>query len=62
MATTKAGQRAVNKYIKNHYMRIGYSIPREFGDRIKAAADAEGLAINTFITKALKAYMDEAGK
>lgn len=58
MSTTKAGQKAVNKYIKNHYTRIGYVIPQELGNRIKAAAAAEDMAVNTFITKAINEYME----
>lgn len=62
MASTKAGQKAVNKYIRNNYTRIGYVIPQELGAQIKAAAAAEGIPVNTFITKAVKAYMDNENR
>ena len=62
MATTKAGQKAVNKYIRNNYMRIGYVIPQELGEQIKAAAAAEGMAVNAYISRAVRAYMDENRK
>ena len=58
MATTKAGQKAVNKYVKNNYDRINVTFPKGKKEIIKAAADARGVSVNKYITAAVDAQID----
>lgn len=58
MATTAAGQRAVDKYKKNNYMRIEYPVRKEFGEKVKAAAKAAGMSVSGYITQALTEYWE----
>ena len=51
MATTKAGQKAVNKYIANNYDRINITLPIGQKDVWKKAAEKNGLSLNDFIRK-----------
>ena len=53
MATTKAGQKAVNKYIANSYDRINLTMPKGKKEQIKAAAEREGISVNAFINQAI---------
>ena len=49
--TTKASQRAVNKYIANNYDRLK--------DKYKLAAEAEGKSLNAFIVECIEKRMEE---
>lgn len=51
IATTKAGQKAVNKYIANNYDRINITLPAGQKEVWKKAADNSGLSMNDFIRK-----------
>ena len=51
MATTKAGQKAVNKYISNNYDRINITLPIGQKEIWKSAAKEQGLSLNDFIRK-----------
>lgn len=53
MATTKAGQRAVNKYVKNNYDRINLNISKGKKSVIQAAADKQGKSVNGYIKEAV---------
>ena len=53
MATTKAGQKAVNKYVKNNYDRINFTISKGGKDILKKFADKQGESVNTYIKKAV---------
>ena len=57
MATTKAQQKAVNKYIKGNYDRINLTIPKGQKATVQAAAEQEGESINSYTNKALLARM-----
>lgn len=58
MATTKAQQRAVNKYIGNHYNRINLTLPATSASILREAAEKEtGGKVNQLISKALLAYL-----
>ena len=57
MATTKAQQKAVNKYIKGNYDRINLTIPKGQKATVQAAAEQEGESINGYTNKALLARM-----
>ena len=59
MATTKAGQKAVNKYIANSYDRINLIMPKGKKEQIKAAAERELISVNAFIKQAIDEFMKE---
>lgn len=58
MATTKAGQRAVNKYMKENYDRVNLTMPKGEKDAVKAHAEARGESVNSFINRAIKEAME----
>ena len=58
MATTKAGQRAVNKYMKENYDRVNLTMPKGEKNAVKAHAEARGESVNSFINRAIKEAMD----
>lgn len=51
MATTKAQQKAVHKYIKSNYDRIELTVPKGRKDEIKIFASAQGESVNSFINR-----------
>lgn len=55
LATTKAGQKAVNKYVKNNYDRINFTIEKGKKTVIQAIADEQGKSVNGYIKEAVKA-------
>ena len=57
MATTKAQQKAVHKYVRENYDRIGITIPTGQKATVQAAAEQEGESINGYTNKALLARM-----
>ena len=54
MATTKAGQRAVNKYVKNNYDRINFTISKGKKEMLQEIAEAQGESVNSYIKQAVK--------
>ena len=62
MPTTKAQQRAVNKYMKDNYDRVNLTLPKGQKDRIKAHAENRGESVNAFINRAISETLGrEAG-
>ena len=57
LATTKAQQRAVNKYIKNNYDRLNITLPAGQKATVETAAAAAGESVNQYTQKALLARM-----
>lgn len=53
MATSKAQQKAVNKYMAANYDRINLTVPKGQKDAIKAHAEAQGKSVNSFINEAI---------
>lgn len=53
IATTKAAQRAVNKYMKENYDRINLTLPKGSKENVKAHAEAQGESVNGFIGRAI---------
>ena len=53
MATTKAGQKAVNKYVKNNYDRINFTVQKGKKDVIQSVAEKQGESVNGYIKKAV---------
>ncbi len=58
MPTTKAQQRAVNKYMKENYDRVNLTLPKGQKDRVKARADAAGESVNAYIARAIEERME----
>lgn len=64
MATTKAGQKAVNKYIAKAYDRVNLTLKKEGPQSkaaVQAAADAAGESLNAYITGAIALRMEAEG-
>lgn len=57
MATTKAQQRAVHKYVKANYDRMEITVPKGQKATVEAAAKAAGESINQYTQKALLSRM-----
>lgn len=51
--TSKAQQKATNKYIANAYDRINLTVPKGKKDTIKEHADKMGESVNAFINRAI---------
>lgn len=58
MATTKAQQKAVNKYVRENYDRLLFTMPRGQKDVIRAHAAARGESVNAFIARAIRETME----
>ena len=62
MPTTKAQQRAVNKYMKDNYDRVNLTLPKGQKDRIKAHAESRGESVNAFINRAISETLEREGQ
>ena len=60
MATTKAQQKAVQKYVQNNYDRVVLTMPKGKKEAIKAAAAAAGESMNQYILSAVDGRMGTA--
>ena len=58
MATSKAQQKAVNKYMAANYDRINLTVLKGRKDIIKAHAESKGESVNAFINRAIDETMD----
>lgn len=58
MATSKAQQKAVNKYMAANYDRINVTMPKGRKDIIKAHAESRGESVNGFINRAIEEAME----
>lgn len=58
MATTKASQRAVNKYMKENYDRVNLTMPKGKKESVQAHAEARGESVNAFINRAIDEAME----
>ena len=58
MAVPKSNQRAVNKYIREKYDRVGLTMLKGQKDIIKSYADANGESVNAFILRAINEAMN----
>ncbi len=62
MPTTKAGQKAVNKYIAKAYDRVNLVLKKDASptkDEVQAAADAEGVSLNAYIVMAIRQQLNK---
>ena len=58
MATTKASQKAVNKYMKENYDRINLTMPKGKKEIVQAHAESKGESVNAFINRAVNETID----
>lgn len=58
MATSKAQQKAVNKYMAANYDRINLTVLKGRKDIIKAHAESKGESVNAFINRAIDEAME----
>lgn len=58
MATSKAQQKAVNKYMAANYDRINLTVEKGRKDLIREHASARGESVNGFITRAINETME----
>jgi len=56
--TSKAQQKAVNKYMKNNYDRINLTVPKGKKESIQAHANEKGESVNAFIGRAIDETME----
>ena len=56
--TSKAQQKAANKYTKNHYDRINLFVPKGHRDVLRAHAEAQGESLNAFVCRAIREAME----
>lgn len=57
MATTKAQQKAVNKYVKNNYDSLRIVIPKGRKAAVEAHAKSKGESVNGLVNALLRADM-----
>ena len=62
MATTKAQQKAVHKYVKAKYDRLEITMPKGKKDEIKAHAERQGESVNAFVNRAIDETMERDKK
>lgn len=63
MPTTKAQQKAVNKYMSANYDRINLTIKKGAKSMLQEAATAKGESINGYIKNALRTqYRSDTGE
>ena len=58
MATTKAQQKAVHKYVKANYDRLELTMPKGKKDAIKAHAESRGESVNGFVNRVIDEAME----
>ncbi|MEQ2040841.1 Arc family DNA-binding protein [Mediterraneibacter gnavus] len=56
--TSKAQQKAVNKYVKNNYDRINVTFPKGQKEVIKEHAQKHGESVNAFIIRSVNETME----
>lgn len=54
LATTKAQQKAVNKYVKNNYDSLRIVVPKGRKETVQALADEANESINGFVNALLR--------
>ena len=55
--TTKAAQKAVNKYISNKYDRVNLTMPKGKKAEYKAMADAASKSLNQYIIDCIEEHI-----
>ena len=57
MAYTKAGMKAVDKYVRENYARLNVKIPKSQEAAVKAHASSKGQSVNGLVNALLRADM-----
>lgn len=57
MAYTKAGMRAVDKYVKENYARLNIKIPKHQRDAVEAFAKQRGESVNGMVNRLIRIEM-----
>ena len=57
MAYSKAGMRAVDKYVKENYSRLNIKIPKSQRSAVEAHAQRKGESVNGLVNALLRADM-----
>ena len=58
MATTKASQKAVNKYMKENYDRVNLTMPKGKKEAVQTHAALRNESVNAFINRAIDEAME----
>lgn len=58
MATSKAAQRAVNKYMRENYDRVNLTMPKGKKDAVQIHAAQRGESVTAFINRAIDETME----
>jgi predicted HicB family RNase H-like nuclease len=59
MALTEAQKRANNKYIAEHMTVLGCKVRKEYADKVREKAKAEGTSVNAILKKALDEFLEK---
>lgn len=59
MALTEAQKRANNKYIAEHMAVLGCKVRKEYADKVREKAKAEGTSVNAILKKALDEFLEK---
>lgn len=62
MATTKAQQKAVHKYVRENYDRLELTMPKGKKEEIKAHAESRGESVNGFVNRAIDEAIERESK
>ena len=57
MAYTRAGMKAVDKYVKENYARLSIKVPKAQEEAVKAHAQSKGQSVNALVNELLRADM-----
>lgn len=58
MPYTKAGQKAVDKYVKNNYDRFLITVPKGRKEAYKERAEQTGMSLNAYIISLIEKDME----
>lgn len=61
MTTSKAQQKAVQKYVSNNYERVMVTLKKGKKEPLQEAAAAAGLSMNAYIVTAIDEKMERDG-
>lgn len=59
MALTEAQKRANNKYIAEHMTVLGCKVRKEYADKVREKAKAEGTSVNAILKKVLDEFLEK---
>ena len=59
MALTETQKRANNKYIAEHMTVLGCKVRKEYADKVREKAKADGISVNAILKKALDEFLEK---